>query len=93
MKVRGEMLLREIAGETILIPVGETALRLTGMINLSESGAILWRMLQSGATERQLLNRLTEEYEIDEDTAKADLEDFLNQMGQLDLLQEAATDE
>lgn len=86
LKIRGEMVLREVAGEYILVPLGETALRLTGMISLSESGAMLWEKLSEGCTERELRERMVEEYEIDPETAQADIEAFLNRLRELELL-------
>lgn len=88
MRIKGELLLREIAGEFVLVPVGETALRIKGMICLSESGALLWKQLQTGANREELLQKLQDNYEIDADTAKSDLESFLQSMTALDLLQE-----
>ena len=43
MRAMNEMVLREVAGEHILIPVGKTAMRVKGMISLSESGSLLWQ--------------------------------------------------
>ena len=88
MRIKGELLLREIAGEFVLVPVGETALHINGMICLSESGALLWKQLLTGASWEELLQKLQENYEIDADTAKSDLDNFLQSMTALDLLQE-----
>ena len=45
-KASEDMMLREIAGEYLLIPVGALALKVHGMVNLSESGRYLWEKLQ-----------------------------------------------
>lgn len=89
MKACGEVLLREVVGEYVLVPFGETALRIHGMICLSESGACLWRALQEEQTEKNLVDCLLKEYEIDQNTAHRDVEEFLNQLRQLQLLDEA----
>lgn len=86
MKITGEMILREIAGEHILIPVGATALTIKGMINLTESGVLLWNRLQEECSEAELVETLLEEYDVDPATAQADVQDFLNQLRQLELL-------
>lgn len=88
MKACGEVLLREVVGEYVLVPFGETALRIHGMICLSESGACLWRALQEEQTQESLVDRLLEEYETDRETARRDVEDFLDQLRQLQLLDE-----
>ena len=46
MKAREEFMLREIAGEAILVPTGDAALEINGLISLNGSGVMLYRMLQ-----------------------------------------------
>ena len=86
MKIQGELILREIAGENILIPVGETALHVKGMISLTESGALLWKRLQAECTEDDLVQAVLEEYDVDRETAVADVTSFLDQLRALNLL-------
>ena len=87
MKATGEMIIREVAGERLLIPVGETALRLHGMITLSETGLLIWQQLQQDCTEDALVSAILAEYDIDEATARQDVRAFLEQLSSLDLLQ------
>ena len=86
MKRKGELILREIAGEHILVPVGATALRIQGMINLTESGVLIWEKLSEECTEQELVDLLLEQYDIDRDTAQADVAGFLNQLRGLEML-------
>ena len=80
------MVLREIAGEHLLIPVGQTALKVHGMITLSESGLLLWNKLQEECTEEDLVNALLAEYEVDRETAEADVKAFVGQMQKVGIL-------
>lgn len=91
LKASDEMLLRNIAGEHILIPVGEAALKLHGMISLSESGLLLWNKLQEESSEEELIEAVLEEYDIDHETASADVQEFLNRLCELELLEGAET--
>ena len=86
MRASGELVLREIAGAHILIPVGDTAAKLHGMITLSDSGLLLWDRLQSECTEEELVEALLAEYEVDRETARADVRDFLGQLREVDIL-------
>ncbi len=72
--------MREVAGEHVLIPYGEKALEIQGMISLSESGGLLWEKLQDGCTEKELVQKLLEEYEVDEKTAVEDIRAFLDKL-------------
>lgn len=86
MRVTKDMMLREIAGEYILIPVGEAAKKLYGIISLTESGKILWQMLEEECTEKEMVDALLEVYEVNEQTAEADVKKFLNKLKEENLL-------
>ena len=78
MKIDRSFVLREIAGEYIIIPTGKTALEFNGLITVNEIGMELWKMLQNDVTFEDLLNGIMEEYDVDEDVAKEDIQDFLD---------------
>jgi hypothetical protein len=88
MKVKDNLILREIAGSWIIVPVGEMVVEFNGMMNLSESGAFLWKRLVNGAEMNELLAALLSEYDTDEETAKNDLQEFINQLQSKGLLLE-----
>ena len=88
MKVSDQFILRKIADEQLLIPVGEAAIRVRGLIALSESGGLLFEKLSSGCTREELIGALTAEYEVSEAVAAADTDAFLDQMRQLEILLE-----
>lgn len=88
MKAIQDVVLLEIAGEHILIPTGQAALRIHGMINLSESGLVLWNRLQSDCTEQALVDAILAEYDVDRETAAADVRAFVAQMTEVGLLEE-----
>lgn len=87
MKIKGEFVLREIAKEYILVPVGKTAIKMNGMITLNEVGVFIWNKLQEECTSEELLNAVLDEFEIDEKHAKSDLNEFLQQLKEADLIQ------
>ncbi len=86
MRISQQFMLRQVADEALVIPVGEAALAVRGLISLSESGSLLYRKLQGGATGEELVEVLLKEYEIDRETAQADTRDFLNQMRRMGIL-------
>lgn len=88
MKAIQDVVLREIAGEHLLIPTGQAALRIHGMVNLSESGLVLWNRLQSDCTEQALVDAILAEYDVDRETAAADVRAFVAQMTEVGLLEE-----
>ena len=86
MRAIEDLIVREIAGEHILIPTGSAALKIHGMINLSESGYLLWDKLQSECTEEELVEAILAEYEIDRETAAEDVHSFLEKMYSIGIL-------
>ena len=86
MKVKNNLMLREIAGSWIIVPVGEMVVEFNGLMNLSESGAYLWKKLTEGAEMNELVSGLLAEYHVDEETAKADVEEFVIQLQEKGLL-------
>lgn len=80
MKIDRNFVLREIAGEYIIIPTGKTALEFNGLITVNEIGMELWKMLQNEVTFDDLLNGIMEEYDVDEEVAKEDIQDFLEKL-------------
>ena len=86
MRISDQYMLRQVADEYLVIPVGEAALKVKGLIALSESGSLLYRLLQSGSTEAELVAALLREYEVDQKTAQEDTRVFLQQMRTVGIL-------
>lgn len=78
MRINKEFVLREIAGEYIVIPVGATALEFNGLITVNEVGVFLWKKLQEETTMSELIEAVLAEYDVEEDVARADIEEFLD---------------
>ncbi len=78
MKVEKEFVLREIAGDYVIIPTGKTVLSFNGLISVNEVGAFLWELLQKEVTIEDLVAAVLNEYEVDEATAREDIQEFLD---------------
>ena len=89
MKIKGTFVARDIAGDTVIVPIGETALKFNGMITATTTGAAIWQALENGAESTdELVQLLLDRFDVDEDTAAADVNDFLAQLRRADLLEE-----
>lgn len=88
MRVKNNFISRTIAQEHLLIPTGEAALSTKGLIALSESGSLLYQRLQTDCTREDLIAALTAEYDVSGDVAGQDVDAFLDQMRQLNMLVE-----
>ena len=80
MKINGEFILREVVDEYVLIPVGDTALRFSGIIGLNPVSAFIWQKLQEGEEREELLAAILDEFEVSREQAGKDLDEFLEQL-------------
>lgn len=88
MKINENFLLRDVAGNKVVMPIGEAADRISGMIKLNGSGAFLFERLQEGSDEEQLLADMCREYDVSEETARADIERFLATLRRVGILED-----
>lgn len=85
MKLKDGFLLREVAGQTVVLPTGGE-LDLNMMITLNETGKFLWEHLRSETDEAALVAALLAEYDVDEGTARKSVEAFVAKLKENDFL-------
>ena len=78
MKIKEAYLLREVAGSNIIVAVGDEAVNFDGIRTLNETGAFLWKQMETETDKETVVKALMEEYDVDEETAKEDVEEFVN---------------
>lgn len=88
MTIKEGFLLRTLGDTHVVVPVGQAAIDLRGMISLNATGAFLWEQLQSEQTEETLTARLLERYDVDEARAAADAARFVQLLRENGLLAE-----
>lgn len=88
MKIQKEFVLREIAGDYVIIPTGKTTLTFNGLITVNEVGAALWEMLQSEKSLDDLVHGILDEYDVEESVAREDIQEFLETLRKNGILDE-----
>ena len=88
MKVSGDFIMREIAGEHILVPVGAAAAKFNGLITMNEVGKYIVDLLAEEHTVQELVEKITGEYDVEAQTALTDTEVFLEQLREVGALVE-----
>ncbi len=78
MKVSNEFVLREIAGDFVIIPTGKVVLSFNGLITVNSVGVDIWNMLQEEVSFEEIVKGLLEEYEVEESVVREDVKEFLN---------------
>ena len=80
MRTNEYYILREIAGDNLLVPVGEATQRLNGMVQLTETAAFIWNHINEAKDLEELVKMITDEYEVDEETARNDVFGFTKEL-------------
>ena len=88
MTVNKDFVVRTVAGETMLIPVGKNVLKYNGIFTLSESGAMIYRLLCEDKTEEEIIAALAESFGEAEATIKSDYDEFISQLKETDIISE-----
>lgn len=89
MKIKDGFVLKTIGDNHIVVPLGAQAVDFRCMITLNDTGAFLWEKLAEEQTSASLLQALLEEYAVDEATAQKDVDAFMNNLRENDLLEES----
>ena len=79
MNLNKDFILRNIAGESILVATGSATQDFNGMITLNEVATFILENIDECETEEVLVGKVLEEFEIDEETARSDVREFLDQ--------------
>ena len=87
MRAAKDYIMREIAGETILIPSGSAAKKFNGLITVNELGTFIWNALAEDITLDALTEKITEAYDVDAATARADAAQFLDELRRVGALE------
>lgn len=86
MIIKKELIKREIAGDTILVPVGQTVLDSNGLFVLNELGAFIWELLPAAKDEAEICEAILREYEVTAEEASRDVAEFLENLKKLEIL-------
>jgi len=79
MKLKDGFVLREIAGQTVVVPTAGD-MDLNVMITLNDTGAFLWARLEKETNEEALVSALLNEYDVDEATARRSVNAFVGKL-------------
>ena len=72
MKIVKEFILREIAGECVLVPTGATSQEFNVIIRISDTAKFIWENIEKVDSLEEMIRMVLDTYEIDEETARRD---------------------
>ena len=86
MIIKKELIKRQIAMETILVPVGKTVYDSHGLFALNELGEFIWELLPKVETEAEIVDAILKEYDVSAEVAEADVAEFMAALKKLDII-------
>ena len=88
MKIKNGFVVREIAGQYVVVALGQASKIFNGIIKLNESGKFIWDMLAKGAEKEEIIDALLGEYEgVDAALVGADVDKFINELKGANILE------
>jgi hypothetical protein len=82
---QADLAARAFRDETVVLDLRDSTYLAT-----NPTGSLLWRLLERGARRSELVAALVDEFEVDEQTAAPDVDAFLAECRQRELLEEPA---
>lgn len=88
MKIKEGYILREVAGNNIVVPVGTERISFNGLMTLNEVGSFIWRILENGADRDEIVAKVTESYAVDGETAGRDIDIYIAKLREKNLIED-----
>jgi len=88
---RGEIVARDIAGETILVPVRGNLADMQRIFSLSPVAAFLWEQIDGKQELQMILAKVIEDFEVEREDASSDLREFITELLEAGLIEEVGS--
>jgi hypothetical protein len=77
---------RSVAGETLIVPVRGKVGDLASIYSFNGAGSLIWQSLEVPKTAAELTAAVEREYSVDQEQARRDVEQFINDMLSVELV-------
>lgn len=89
MRIKPGFQLHEVCGENIIMAMGEETIDFSQIIALNESSLLIWNKMNEGVDNiDDLVKCITDEYDVDDETARRDITELLHQLIQNGVVEE-----
>ena len=88
MKIKSGFVLRNTAGEYVVMPTGKNISQFDGAIILNEVAAFVWEKMKESVSKEELLEYILSEFDVCEDRASADLNALLEKLNKYGVIED-----
>ena len=86
MKIVEGYILKNIADSYVVVPIGSRSVDFSSIISVNDTGAFIWKQLETETTPEKILKNMLEQYDVSEEQAKADIDAFIEKLQEAELL-------
>lgn len=86
MKIKEGFVVREVAGQAMVVATGEASKDFHGMIRLNHTGKLVWQGVAEGLDASQIAQSLVSNYDVDPEKALADVNAMIEKMDKAGIL-------
>ncbi|MBL7114618.1 MAG: PqqD family protein [Kiritimatiellae bacterium] len=87
LKKSSNIITRNIAGETLLVPISGNLADMKSLFSLNEVGEFIWSQLDQFITEDEIAQRVVNAFNASEEEAKKDTADFCARLIDMNLIE------
>lgn len=80
VKIKDGFVLRQVAGQGVVIATGEASKEFSGMVKLNGTSSFIWEKIAEGLDEDAIAKALTAEYDATPEKAASDVAAFVAKM-------------
>lgn len=81
--IKSKFVAREVGNELILVPLTGNVAQMSELFTMNETAKFIWENITAETTINDIENLMTDTFDIDAETARKDIENFLLRMGNL----------
>lgn len=87
MKRKKDFIMQNVGGENLLVPVGARVMDMNGLLTLNDTAAFVWELLAEERSLNELSAAVAEQFDVDPETGRADMQTFVDEITRLRLLE------
>ena len=88
MKIKDGYILKDVAGNKIVIATGSAAMTFNGVMTFNTVGADIFNLLDGNHTPEEIVKEIATEYNAPEDVVKRDFDKLVAKMREYDLIED-----
>lgn len=87
MKIKKGFVIRTMGDQKMVVPIGEMASKIQGLISLNETAAAIWEILQDEHSEEEITDILCREYDADKKMIEECVHSFVRELAEKEILE------